>query len=97
MQERGKGILFTPKTRRKNNSSEKNIFIHSYNSEKKRSNLKLFYLWCTYLYAHTSAFKTQQTTILENWRTLSYIKQLPLFVWLCWKYVSMHICMFVAP
>ena len=50
----------------KNISSEKNILIHSYYSEKKWLNLKLFNLSCTYLYGHTSALKTQQTTILEN-------------------------------
>lgn len=55
----------------KNNiSSEKNIFIHSDYSEKKQINLQLFNLSCTYLYVHTSGFKTQWTPILKNWYPL---------------------------
>ena len=66
MQERGKMNTFHVKNKKKKHQFRKHIFIHSYNSEKKQLNLKLFNLLCTYLYAHTSAFKAQQTTI---WKT----------------------------
>ena len=61
MQGRGKSILtgyknehFSCQKQEKNISSEKNIFIHSYNSERKQLNLELFNLFITFVCTYIS-------------------------------------------
>ena len=98
MQERVKMNTFHVKNKKKKHQCREKYF-HSF-IVRKNLNLKLFNLLCTYLYVYASAFKTQQTTILENWQTLSYIKQLSLYACLCRNYAHnyarnyahIHVC-----